>query len=252
MSKVSAILNKLTDRIVGIDAKFNSAIIVAGGSGTRAMTDGTTKQMKTVLGIPVVARTVSTFESCPFINEIIVVAKREEIPLYDSMQVTYGWKKLVAVVAGGETRQESVLNGFKKISDKSDFVYIHDAARCLVTESMIAAVGHAAVFHGAAIAAHKASDTVKTVEEKKLKTLDRNNIWLAQTPQVFMTDLYRAAAYSALKDGSKVTDDAMMAETLGFSVIPVECGTENIKITHPIDFVIAEAILNHRNSEVSS
>ena len=194
MSKVSAILNKLTDRIVGIDAKFNSAIIVAGGSGTRAMTDGTTKQMKTVLGIPVVARTVSTFESCPFINEIIVVAKREEIPLYDSMQVTYGWKKLVAVVAGGETRQESVLNGFKKISDKSDFVYIHDAARCLVTESMIAAVGHAAVFHGAAIAAHKASDTVKTVEEKKLKTLDRNNIWLAQTPQVFMTDLYRAAA----------------------------------------------------------
>jgi 2-C-methyl-D-erythritol 4-phosphate cytidylyltransferase len=166
MSKVSAILNKLTDRIVGIDAKFNSAIIVAGGSGTRAMTDGTTKQMKTVLGIPVVARTVSTFESCPFINEIIVVAKREEIPLYDSMQVTYGWKKLVAVVAGGETRQESVLNGFKKISDKSDFVYIHDAARCLVTESMIAAVGHAAVFHGAAIAAHKASDTVKTIEDK--------------------------------------------------------------------------------------
>jgi len=252
MSKVSAILNKLTDRIVGIDAKFNSAIIVAGGSGTRAMTDGTTKQMKTVLGIPVVARTVSTFESCPFINEIIVVAKREEIPLYDSMQVTYGWKKLVAVVAGGETRQESVLNGFKKISDKSDFVYIHDAARCLVTESMIAAVGHAAVFHGAAIAAHKASDTVKTVEDKQMKTIDRNNVWLAQTPQVFMTDLYRAAAYSAAKDGTKATDDAMMAEVLGFSVTPVECGTENIKITHPVDFVIAEAILNHRNSEVTS
>ena len=92
----------------------------------------------------------------------------------------------------------------------------------------------------------------KTVEEKKLKTLDRNNIWLAQTPQVFMTDLYRAAAYSAAKAGTMVTDDAMMAEVLGFSVTPVECGTENIKITHPVDFAIAEAILKHRSSEVTS
>ncbi|MBE6622098.1 MAG: 2-C-methyl-D-erythritol 4-phosphate cytidylyltransferase [Ruminococcaceae bacterium] len=252
MSKVSQFLNKLTDRIVGIDAKFNSAIIVAGGIGSRAMTDGSTKQMAPLLGIPVVARTIAVFESCRFIHEIIVVAREDEIPLYDQMQVTYGWHKVVAVVAGGETRQESVLRGFKSISDKSDFVYIHDAARCLVTQKMIADVGHAAVFHGAAIAAHRASDTVKTEEGKTLSTLDRSKVWLAQTPQVFMTDLYRAAAYSALKDGSKVTDDAMMAETLGFSVIPVECGTENIKITHPIDFVIAEAILNHRNSEVSS
>jgi len=67
-----------------------------------------------------------------------------------------------------------------------------------------------------------------------------------------MTDLYRAAAYTAVRDNLEVTDDAMMAEVLGFSVTPVECGTENIKITHPVDFVIAEAILNHRNSEVTS
>jgi len=252
MSKVSELLNKLTDRTVGIHAKFNSAIIVAAGSGTRAMTEGTTKQMISLLGIPVVARTISTFDACKFINEIIVVAKQDEIPLYDRMQAEYGWKKLVAVVPGGETRQESVLNGFKKISDKSDFVYIHAAYRCLATEKMIAAVGHAAVFDGVAIAAHKASDTVKQVEDKKLTTLDRNAIWLAQTPQVFMTDLYRAAAYTAVRDNLEVTDDAMMAEVLGFSVTPVECGTENIKITHPVDFVIAEAILNHRNSEVTS
>lgn len=252
MSQISKLLNKLTDRLVGIDAKFNSAIIVAGGSGTRAITNGSTKQMTTILGVPVVAHTISTFESCPFINEIIVVAKKDEISRYDEMQITYGWKKLVAVVAGGETRQESVFNGFKQISDRSDFVYIHDAARCLVTRDMIADVGHAAIFHGAAIAAHKASDTVKRLDDTKLSTLDRNAIWLAQTPQVFMTELYRAAAYTAAKDGVVATDDAMMAERLGFSVIPVECGTENMKITHPMDFVVAEAILNHRNSEVTS
>ncbi len=252
MSKVSDLLNKLTDHMVGIERKFNSAIIVAAGSGTRAMTKDGTKQMEPLLGIPVVARTVSTFESCRFIQEIVIVAKADEVKLYDALQVTYGWKKVVAVVPGGDSRQESVLNGFKKISDKSEFVYIHDAARCLVTESMIAAVGHAACFDGAAFAAHKATDTVKAANNGNLETLDRNGIWLAQTPQVFMTELYRAAAYTAAKDKVSVTDDAMLAERIGFRVTPVECGTENIKITYPMDFVIAEAILTYRDREVKS
>ncbi len=251
MSKISDLLNHVTDQMVGIYRKFNSAIIVAAGSGTRAMTKDGTKQMAPLLGIPVVARTVSTFESCKFIKEIIVVAKEDEILLYDNLQTTYGWKKVVAVVAGGETRQESVRNGFKKISDKSEFVYIHDGARCLVTERIIAAVGHAACFDGAAIAAHKSSDTVKKAKDGSLETLDRNDIWLAQTPQVFMTELYRAAAYTAAKDKASATDDAMLAERIGFKVTPVECGTENIKITHPMDFAIAEAILRHRNTEVT-
>ncbi len=252
MKKVSELLNKLTDRFVGIDRRFNSAILVAGGSGTRAMTGDKTKQMTSLQGIPVIARTVSAFEKCKFINEIVIVAKKDELPLYDDMQVEYGWMKVTAVVAGGESRRESVLKGFKKISDKSEFVYIHDGARCLVTEDMIARVGHAACFDGAAIAAHKASDTVKAVRDDRIETLDRNGIWLAQTPQVFMTDLYRAAAYHAVKEGLDATDDASLAEALGFAVTPVECGTENIKITHPIDFVLAEAILNHRNHEVRS
>lgn len=249
MRKLSELLNKLTDHFVGIDKRFSSAIIVAAGNGTRAGTQGTTKQMTELMGTPVVARTISTFENCRFINEIIVVAKPDEIPRYDELQLAYGWKKLVAVVSGGETRQESVRNGFQAISDKSELVYIHDGARCLITEDMIAAVGHAACFDGAAIAAHKATDTVKMIEDKKLKTLDRTGIWLAQTPQVFLTELYRAAAYIALQEKREATDDAMLAEMVGFSVTPVECGTENIKITHPIDFAIAEAILKHRSHE---
>ena len=86
-----------------------------------------------------------------------------------------------------------------------------------------------------------------------MTSLNRDEIWLAQTPQVFMTEMYRAAAYHALKDGlSDVTDDAALFEALGGKVTPVECGSDNIKITHPIDFIVAEAILCHREKEANS
>ncbi len=241
----SSVLTGIADRIGGIYVKFNSAIILAGGSSSRI--GGTvTKQMTEVCSMPVIARTVSVFEKCKFINEIIIVAKKNEIPLYDDMKKTYRWKKVVSVVTGGSTRQESVLNGFKKISDKSDYVYIHDGARCLVTEAMIAKVGHSACIHGAAIAATKASDTVKIKDDKKLSTPERDKVWLAQTPQVFMTEMYRAAAYSAAKNGFIGTDDASLCEAIGFNVMPVDCGRENIKITTPCDFAIAEAIIKYR------
>ena len=114
---------------------------------------------------------------------------------------------------------------------------------------MIADVGHAACMHGAAIAACKASDTVKIKEGKKLTSPTRDNVWLAQTPQVFMTEMYRAAAYSAIKNKIAVTDDASLCEALGFEVHPVDCTSQNIKITTPYDFAIAEAILKYRDNE---
>lgn len=245
---LSSIINTVTDRIGGIYSRFNSAIIVAAGSGTRAG-GPTTKQMTELCGLPVIVRTVNTFEKCKFINEIIIVAKKDELSAYDTFIKTYGWKKVRAVVTGGKTRQGSVLKGFKKISDKSEYVYIHDGARCLITEKMIAKVGHTACMHGAAIAACKTSDTVKIIESKRISTLDRDSIWLAQTPQVFMTEMYRAAAYSAIKNKTKVTDDASLCEALGFKVIPVDCTSQNIKITTPYDFAIAESILKFRENE---
>lgn len=243
---LTSFIRKVTDRIAGVDSKFNSAIIVAAGSGTRASTAGTTKQMMPLLGIPVVARTVSVFEDCGFINEIIIVAKPDELRLYDGFIKEYGWKKIAAVVPGRETRQLSVIEGFKKISDKSQFVYIHDGARCLVTKEMISEVGHAACMKSAAYAAKKAHETVRSEENGTHTTLDRDRIWLAQTPQVFMTEMYRAAAYSALKNGITATDDVMLAEAAGFSAVPVDCGGQNIKITNPYDFAVAAAILNYR------
>ena len=244
----SSVLNGITDRINGIYTKYNSAIILAGGSSTR-IGGSKTKQLVPVMGVPTVVRTVSVFENCKFINEIIIVAKGSEMALYDDWKIKYGWKKVKKIVLGGSDRQSSVLNGFKSISDKSEYVYIHDGARCLVTEEMIRNVGHAACIHGAAIAAQKATDTVKVIDDKKLSTIDRNNVWLAQTPQVFMTEMYRAAVYTAKTNGTVATDDASLVEALGFEVFPVDCGKENMKITSPCDFAIAEAILKYRESE---
>lgn len=242
--KVALIL----DRTVLTCRSFNSAIIVAGGSGSR-VGDGIPKQHRKINGVQVVALTVGVFEKCPIINEIIIVCRPGEEKIYEKYIAKYSWMKVTSVVVGGETRFGSVLEGFKKISDKSEFVYIHDAARCLVTNEIIESVGHEAAISGAAIAASRPIDSCKTEENGKLVNIDRNKVWLAATPQVFKTELYRAAAYMALQKGISVTDDASVAESAGFSVIPVDCGRENIKITEPIDFLIAETILKGRKSK---
>ena len=100
--------------------------------------------------------------------------------------------------------------------------------------------------------APQASKVVAKIKEgKKLVSPIRDNVWLAQTPQVFMTEMYRAAAYSAIKNNTSVTDDASLCEALGFEVHPVDCTSQNIKITTPYDFAIAEAILKFRENEES-
>ncbi|MBQ8509089.1 MAG: 2-C-methyl-D-erythritol 4-phosphate cytidylyltransferase [Clostridia bacterium] len=228
---------------------FTSAIIAAAGRGTR-MCDGSgkTKQFMELCGMPVIVRTLLAFQECPLINEIIVVALEEEIDSYHRMIAQYGLTKIAAVTAGGDTRQESVLRGFEKISDKSEFVAIHDGARCLITVENITAVLEEAFRKGAATAAAHVSDTVKRADFKGFitETIDRDSLWLAQTPQIFKTDLYRAAAYVAKEVGFSATDDNLLAEHVGFQVKLVDCGTENIKITTPADLAIAEVILRRR------
>ena len=228
---------------------FTSAIIAAAGSGTRMCSEGgTTKQLLTLCDMPVIVRTLKAFEECELINEIIVVAREDEIPVYDEYKEKYSLTKLRAVIAGGETRQESVLRGFEAISDKSEFVAIHDGARCLITAEKIRSVLAEAYRTGASTAATRATDTVKRSNSKNYitETLDRSELWLAQTPQCFKTELYRAAAYIAKEDGFTATDDNALAEHLGFDVKLVDTGTDNIKITTPADLAIAEVILRNR------
>lgn len=224
--------------------KFTSAVILAAGNGTR-FGGKVKKQFVEVLGVPCVVRTVQAFEDCPLIDEIILVGDPQALSEIFS---AYSFQKIARIISGGETRQDSALRGFDCVSDKSRYVAIHDAARCLITPEMIERTVKAAHRHRAAAAAHKSEDTVKIADKNGIieKTTDRDKIWLVQTPQVFQNDVYRVSAYMAKRDEAAVTDDCMLCERLGFEVQLCECGRENIKLTNPDDLMLAEAIISYR------
>lgn len=251
------LLHKITDTVRAVCGSKSrieptSAIIVASGNSTR-MGEGVSKQMILLDDIPVVARTIMAFDSCEFINEIIVVAKEEEFYLYREFQKLYRFKKLVRLVSGGKTRQDSVRNGFSAISKDARFVCIHDGARCLITGEQIEKVCAAAYDIGSATAATRAVDSIKISNGKNQfieSSANRNHIWLAQTPQVFKTEIYELALRKAEEDHLEVTDDNSLVENLGCSIKLVECGRSNIKITTPEDIQIALAILKAREERI--
>lgn len=232
---------------------FTSAIIVAGGHSSR-MGGNVTKQMMLISGIPVVAHTLIAFEQSERISEIVVAAKEDEIPLYHNFAVKYGITKLSSVVAGGETRQESVLNAFNVTSPKAKYVAVHDGARCLITTKEIEKVLDAAIKYGAATAAVRTVDTVKIADKNGFieRTEDRNYVWNAQTPQIFGRNLYCAAAVTAKEAGFEATDDNSLVERIGYKVKLVECSKENIKITRPCDIKTAERIMLDRKEAKES
>lgn len=225
---------------------FTSAVIVAAGSSSRM--DGGSKQMMLLSGMPVIVHTLRAFGETPCIHEIIVVAKKSEVNLYPELIRRYALGKIVKVIEGGSTRQESVRLGLDAVDPKSAFIAISDGARCLVTPEMITRVCRGAYLHGGATAATKATDTVKLGDKSAFieSTTERGRTWLAQTPQVFKTNLYRAAAYTALESKFEGTDDNSLVEEIEYPVKLVDCGRENLKITTPADLYLAEAILRYR------
>lgn len=252
MAKLNHRIADLIRAVGGVPQHTTAAVIVAGGSSLR-MGENVSKQMLPICGIPVVARTLMAFQASDCISEITVAAREDEIPLYDSIRRKYGIGKLRAVVPGGETRQESVLLGVEAISDRADYVAISDAARCLILPEQIDSVCYAAYASGAAIAACPAIDTVKEIKGKGvLETPERKKMWLASTPQVFLANLYRAAAYTAKKENFTGTDDASLVEHIRHAVTPVDVGHLNFKITTPDDLILAEAVIRARETSKSS
>ena len=229
---------------------FTSAIIAAAGMSTRFGGD-TTKQMTELCGDPVLLHTLRAYQKTECIHEIIIVAKRNEIPYWETLCKNHEMTKVTKIIPGGLTRQDSVLNGLDAVDKKSKFVAIADGARCLITPDAIEAVCRAAYKYKAATAAHRSTDTVKIADKKGFidHTEDRDTVWLAQTPQVFSTKLYRAAAYTALKKGFKATDDNSLVENVKHPIRLVECGAQNIKITTQDDMIVAESVILSRRSE---
>lgn len=224
--------------------KFTSAVILAAGSGTRFGGE-VKKQFVEICGLSSVQRCALVFDKCKSINEMVFVGDVEEISRQLASLIL---KKPVKIVEGGITRQKSALKGFDAISSKAKYVAIHDAARCLITSEIIEKTIDAAFKHRAALAAEKSIDTIKIVDKDGFitETVNRELVWLAKTPQVFLADMYRAAAYTAAKEDFEATDDCMLCERLGFKIIPVDCGSENIKLTSYDDLYRAEEILRRR------
>lgn len=244
---IGALLSAL--KKIKLRRMYFSAIVLAAGSSTR-MGGTVSKQWLDIGGVPAVVRSLIAFDSCKDVKEIILCVKKDELSRYDGIAEKYGIKKLKKTVTGGETRQLSALEGFKSISDRSTHVAIHDAARCLVTPEMIEKTLKSAVRYSCAVAASRATDTVKLSDSHEFvsDTPERSAVWLASTPQIFETEIYRASAYVALRDKAEVTDDASMAEHAGFKVKLVDVGRENLKITSPSDVYLAEAILKMREA----
>lgn len=237
-----------------VDALFHKkrcwAVILAGGRGER-MGGEVPKQFLEVGGIPVVVRTLQAFEACSAVEGIVIVTRPAEKEIYREYCRRYALTKVRRVTVGGETRRESAMCGLRAIDPNAPYIAIHDAARCFVTPEIIENVLRDAVLYGAAAAATPVKDTIKITDLGGFvtQTTERARTWAAATPQIFKTDLYRAAAYTAEEKGLDATDDCMLAEACGFRVKLCDCGEKNIKLTTPADLKLAELIAEERDAE---
>ena len=245
------LISKFVGKVKGGKRSRVCAIILCAGSSMRFSGGEESKQFAHVFGVPVVLRTIIAFENADSISEIVLVAKKEDIDDLKALVCINGIKKVSCIVVGGETRQESAIKGFKHVSEKAAFVAIHDGARCLVTPEIIDAVISEAETYSAATAATQVTDTVKISDDKGFikKTINRENVWNVQTPQVFDKKLYAEAITGAKQSGLNATDDCMMVENIGFKVKLVETGKENIKITVREDIALAENLLSARGEK---
>lgn len=192
--------------------------------------------------------TVGVFEDCQSIDDVIIVANKEDVDLM--RDILKDFKKVIKIIIGGAERQDSVYSGLQVVSPDTDIVVIHDGARPLVTKDIIANAVTEARVSKAAIVGIPAKDTIKTVspENVVMETLERSSIWQAQTPQAFKYEVIKEAYERANKIGYKATDDSKLVERLGVSVKMVMGSYENIKITTREDIAMAEAILKARGT----
>lgn len=223
-----------------------AALVVAAGSSRRM--GGVNKLLQPLDGVPVLVRTLTALERARRVDEIIVAAREEDLLEISRLCREYGISKCVRVVRGGETRVHSALQAALAASPDMELLAVQDGARPLATPELIDQVIAAAVRCGAAAPAVAVKDTVKAVREDGgvTETLDRGRLRAVQTPQVFDAGLLKAALQSALERGSPVTDDASAVEEMGKVVFLVEGDEENLKITTPMDLILAEAIVKAR------
>jgi 2-C-methyl-D-erythritol 4-phosphate cytidylyltransferase len=215
------------------------------------MGTSTPKQFLAIGGLPVLVHALRVLEDANSVTDIILAVPDtdREFCLRDIV-VRHGFKKISQVVSGGLQRQDSVRRALDAMPHDADIALVHDAVRPFLTADMVDRVIAASAKTGAAIVAIPMRDTVKQVDQEGLiqGTVDRGQLWLAQTPQAFRATLLQEAHRMAARDGFQGTDEAQLVERLGHRVAIVEGSTDNIKITRPEDLAIGEAILASRRA----
>ena len=218
--------------------KVGVVIAAAGRSERMGRTD---KMFALLDGKPLLARTVEAFENCRLVEQIVIVLSEHNLRSGEELVRREGWSKVTGVCLGGSRRQDSVARGLHEL-EVCHWIVIHDGARPMVTEELIAKGLEEARETGAVVAAVPVTDTIKVADDSRvvLGTPPRRNLWAIQTPQVFRSDII-TKAYREAK--GEVTDDASLVEALGCKVKLYQGESANIKITTPSDLILAEVLL---------
>jgi 2-C-methyl-D-erythritol 4-phosphate cytidylyltransferase len=221
---------------------MNSAIIVAAGEGKRFGGE-MPKQFVTIHEKPLIIHTLTRFENCPAIDEIVLVLAAAWIEDFQKDVAKFNLTKLKKIVPGGKTRAESVFSGLEAVSENAEIVAVHDGARPLVSVEEIARTIEKAGEIGAACLVAGVSDTIKEVAGGRIVgTIDRANLRRALTPQCFRLEILQKA-FAGMDLSEDVTDECFLVEKLGQRIAAVEGSARNIKITTPEDLILAEMVL---------
>ncbi|MBR2013477.1 MAG: 2-C-methyl-D-erythritol 4-phosphate cytidylyltransferase [Clostridia bacterium] len=227
-----------------------AAVLVCAGSGSRMQGSCADKLLLEIAEKPVAVHTLCAYDQAEEIELIVVVTRKENVPIYESFADQYGIQTPVLVTIGGKTRVDSVLNGVRAVPEEYEFIAIGDGARPLVRPEDISKTIAAAVENGAAALGVKAIDTMKEISDGYItRTVPREQLIQIQTPQVFKRGEYLALAIKAQESGAEFTDDASIYEFYNQPVRFVEGHRDNLKITVPEDAALIKMLMEDRLCE---
>jgi 2-C-methyl-D-erythritol 4-phosphate cytidylyltransferase len=216
------------------------AVIVAGGSGVRMGTD-TPKQFLLLNNKPVLWHTINSFFNAYDDIKIILVLPQEHLEKGEILRNEFANSMhQIMIVAGGQTRFHSVQNGLKLVEENA-VVFVHDGVRCLVTKDLIERCCEQALQLGSAIPVVAATDSIRILEDEHHKVVNRNDVRMIQTPQTFLSNILLAAFAQPFNES--FTDEATVVEANGQQVFLCEGDYNNIKITRPVDLLVAQNYL---------
>ena len=234
---------------------MNIAVIFAGGTGQRMNSVSLPKQFLIVHGKPIIVHTVSHFQECDEIDKIVIVSLADYIDTVKNLCNEYNLTKVVSVVAGGSTGQESIYNGLteaKKFSTSDkDIVLVHDGVRPIINDVTIKNNIKCVKEHGNSITTAKSQETVLIIEGNNVKDVeDRSKCFMGRAPQSFyLNDLYEAHLKAREMKKNDFIDSAMLMRYFGHTLYTVEGPSNNIKVTTPLDFFMFKAMLDAKESE---